>query len=236
MNLDWCLERLADADSLLDAIREARNKRESDKRRSLERELQVSLVPVRHIADALFVNFPWPVYSSTEALAPLISELRGELVWASEIDKNLEPTAPQLRADRFHPWVWNGARSLWDSGHRADAVLAAAKLVNAQLQNKVDRRDISDARLCAEAFSLADPKPHSARLRFPGDRSTESWKARQQGALELSKGAFTAIRNPLAHTDNSDMAEQQALELLAVFSVVARWIDECEVARAVQGD
>ncbi|MFJ2618984.1 TIGR02391 family protein [Glutamicibacter sp. NPDC087344] len=200
----------------------------------LSAQLEGLLVPVKAIAGELDVVEQWPSATSYTAWSRVIERIAGQLKWGEEIELNLQPNAPRLSANHLHPWVWDGARSLWDSGHFADAVLGAAKLVNARLQNKVGRRDISDSRLCAEAFSLTDAKPQGARLRFPGDRGTESWKARQQGALELSKGAFTAIRNPLAHTDNSDMDEQQALELLAVFSVVARWIDECEVQRASQ--
>lgn len=233
MNVEWCLARLDEAEQLINAVRFARYNRDADGMRLRESQLSTAMVPVKRIAARFDPQFNWPpAHASADLLLPGIAAIRGELNWAKEIKENLEPTAPQLAADRFHSWVWDGARSLWDSGHFADAVLAAAKHVNARLQNKICRRDISDSQLCGEAFALAEPKPQGARLRFNGDRSSESWKARQQGALELSKGAFKAIRNPLAHTDGSDMVEQEALELLAVFSVVARWIDECVVERA----
>ena len=37
---------------------------------------------------------------------------------------------------------------------RQEAVFAAARSVNARLQQKLDRHDVADAKLCREAFSL----------------------------------------------------------------------------------
>lgn len=162
----------------------------------------------------------------------VVQKIKGEMVYADELEANLGPSAPDLRVDRMHPWIWRAARSLWESGHYADAVETAAKKVNAELQNKLDRRNASDAGLCAEAFSLKPPTPTAARLRFPGDdRTDETWIARQEGALAMSRGAFMAIRNPLAHRGDEDMPEHHALEMLSVFSIIARWIEECSVER-----
>jgi hypothetical protein len=40
-----------------------------------------------------------------------------ELERQEEIRKNLGDDAPELSAAKLHPWVWNGASSLWQSGH-----------------------------------------------------------------------------------------------------------------------
>jgi hypothetical protein len=64
-----------------------------------------------------------------------------------ELDKNLRPTAPAIAADQLHPWVWDAARTFWDSKHYRAAVHQAALSINMHLQDKVDRRDISDYRL-----------------------------------------------------------------------------------------
>jgi hypothetical protein len=40
-----------------------------------------------------------------------------------------------------------------------------------------------------------------------------------------------AIRNPATHSTD-DLAEQEALEQLAVLSTLARWIDGCELVEA----
>jgi hypothetical protein len=47
--------------------------------------------------------------------------------------------------------------------------------------------------------------------------------------MEFGAGCFEAIRNLAAHVDGLHLSEQVALEQLAAFSLLARWIDECEV-------
>ena len=42
------------------------------------------------------------------------------------------------------------------------------------------------------------------------------------------------IRNISAHVDGLELTDQVALEQLAAFSVLARWIDECEGEIAVE--
>jgi hypothetical protein len=42
-------------------------------------------------------------------------------------------------------------------------------------------------------------------------------------------GAYAGIRNVAAHSHQPGWSDQQALEYLAVLSVVARWTDETEV-------
>ncbi|MFJ8158786.1 hypothetical protein [Streptomyces sp. NPDC094468] len=42
----------------------------------------------------------------------------------SEIREKLGDNAPQISAASLHPWAWEGARSLWQSGHYREAVTA----------------------------------------------------------------------------------------------------------------
>ncbi|MGH3922617.1 MAG: hypothetical protein ACRDTT_07075 [Pseudonocardiaceae bacterium] len=51
---------------------------------------------------------------------------------AAEIREKLGDNAPQLDASRLHPWIWEGARSLWRSGHYRDAIGAAAIKLNSE--------------------------------------------------------------------------------------------------------
>jgi Protein of unknown function (Hypoth_ymh) len=144
----------------------------------------------------------------------------------------MRPDSPDLVADELHAWVWEAAAALWNAGSMQEAVHAAARSVNARLQQKLGRRDLADARLCREAFSLSDPVHSQPRLRFPGDRRSETWRSRQNGGIQFGAGCFEGIRNPAAHEDRLELGEQVALEQLAAFSVLARWIDECEVETA----
>ncbi|MFD8203601.1 TIGR02391 family protein [Streptomyces sp. NPDC059701] len=140
----------------------------------------------------------------------------------------LAPDAPSLPADQFHPWVWDAARTFWESRHYRASVHAAATSINAHLQNKLSRRDLSDAKLVAEALSDKPPESGKPRLRVPGDKSDTAVQTRQRGALQLGQGAYSAFRNPAAH-ETGDLTEQEALEQLATFSVLARLIDICQV-------
>jgi uncharacterized protein (TIGR02391 family) len=151
---------------------------------------------------------------------------------AAEAREKMRPDSPDLVADQLHPWVWKAAAPLWEAGSRQEAVHAAARSVNARLQQKLGRHDKADAKLCREAFSLNDPTADQPRLRFAGNRSSETWRSRQQGALDFSAGCFEAIRNPAAHVYELDIPEQVAMEQLGALSLLARWIDACKVSRS----
>ncbi|MFB7829299.1 MULTISPECIES: TIGR02391 family protein [Streptomyces] len=145
---------------------------------------------------------------------------------AEELERFLRPTAPALSSDSLHPWVWEPARPLWTAGAHQEAVLSAARTVNARLQQKVQRHDISEADLVMQCFDLKDPQPAKPRLRVPGDdRSQPSWISAQEGAKFFGVGCFRAIRNLAAHLEKTSWSEQEALEYLAAFSALARWID-----------
>jgi hypothetical protein len=88
----------------------------------------------------------------------------------------------------MHPWVWETARPLWEIQQFRLALLNAATTINAQLQNRVGRRDISDANLIQECFSEKDPEPGKPRLRVPGDRTDKTAQNRRRGICQLALG------------------------------------------------
>ncbi|MEV6436290.1 TIGR02391 family protein [Streptomyces anulatus] len=149
-----------------------------------------------------------------------------------EFDSFRRARGPGLSADALHPWVWEPASPLWAAQAHQDAVLTAARKVNSRLQQKLSRHDIGEMDLCMQSFDLKQPTESKPRLRFDGDRSTPTWRARQEGAKYFSAGAFLGIRNLAAHQETVTWTEQEALEYLASFSVVARWIEECSVETA----
>jgi Protein of unknown function (Hypoth_ymh) len=137
---------------------------------------------------------------------------------------------PLTAPDDLHPWVWDAAKSRWQSGHRRDAIVAAAASLNDHLQHKVGRQDVSDDKLIQEVFSDKAPEPGKPRLRIPGDPRNLTVISRQQGALQFGLGCFRAIRNPAAH-ETREPGHQEALEQLAGLSVLARLIDGSDVLR-----
>jgi uncharacterized protein (TIGR02391 family) len=150
---------------------------------------------------------------------------REELLRAEEVEQNLGENAPELSAAELHPWIWSGASSLWQSGHYREAVEGAIRKLNAETQNKVGRRDVSETDLFKQAFSMDEAKPGKARLRRMKNDGSDTYKSVQRGAMSFAEGVFAGIRNPLSHEAEQELSEQEALEYLAALSVLARWVD-----------
>ncbi|KAB1884078.1 restriction endonuclease [Microbacterium maritypicum] len=146
----------------------------------------------------------------------------------AEIAARLGDNSPVLSASNLHPWVWEGARSLWQSGHFREAVRAASVKVNAETQNKLHRRDISETDLFKQALSNDPPTGSAHRLRPAGDDGGRTSLSLRRGIMAFAEGCYAGIRNPASH-DEGDLDEQAALEQLAALSVLARWVDEASV-------
>lgn len=157
--------------------------------------------------------------------------LIGDLTNREAILRHLKAPAPQISADQLHPWVWQAAASLWGTNHRREAVQAAATLINAETQTKVGRRDVSDADLMNQVFSKNDPEPGKPRLRWPGDQSDLRVQSMNNGLRGFASGVFRTVRNAATHNP-TDIPEQEALEQLSALSLLARWIEKCDVASA----
>ncbi|MBH0084345.1 TIGR02391 family protein [Salinibacterium sp. SWN167] len=156
-----------------------------------------------------------------------------QLERAEELRQKLGDNSPTLSASALHSWAWSGARSLWQSGHYREAVQAAAVKVNAETQNKLGRRDIAEAALFQLALSNDQPSANTPRLRPAGDDGGKTSLSVRRGIVALAEGAYGALRNPIGH-DEGELSEQNALEQLAVFSVLARAIDSASIERARQ--
>lgn len=152
----------------------------------------------------------------------------------AELLSRYDDGSPTIAASGFHPLIWQAASAQWSTGHRQEAVLAAAKAVNSQLQAKVERRDVSEVKLVREAFGSGPPKAGAPRLRFPSIPDQQTRESTEQGVLSFGVGCFQAIRNPVGHlpNDQHELGEQDALERLAALSLLARWIDEADVESA----
>lgn len=159
-----------------------------------------------------------------------VLQIRGFLSQQDDYRTIFATRGPQLSASALHPWVWDAAKHLWSDSHYRSAVANAATQIEIILQSKIGRANVSGSKLIGEAFSLTDPKPGKARLRFPGlDPSSERFRSAHLGAMHLGQGCFEGIRNWAAHTLEEE-DEQTALEFIATLSVFARWVDLATVA------
>jgi hypothetical protein len=166
-----------------------------------------------------------PMWREREAAHRAIAQLEAE----QELMDNLGSGAPQLDAATLHPWVWGSVQGLWGSGHYREAIGAAARAINAQAQAKLGRRDASEAKLLSDAFSTNAPASGHPRLRIIPDDGSDSFRSLQDGAGSFARGVYSAIRNPNAHEDGDELGESEALEQLAAFSILARWVDAAEI-------
>lgn len=141
--------------------------------------------------------------------------------------------SPQLRADQLHPTVWDAAKSLWRSNHRRQAVQAAAVSVNAALQDRIGRRDVSEGKAVQQAFTTEEPDEGKPRLRLTKDDGSDTYRSLHEGAVAFGTGCFKALRNPPAHDPSDELSEQEALEQLAAFSILARWVEDSELDDAI---
>ncbi|MBD3550850.1 TIGR02391 family protein [Streptomyces sp. SP18CM02] len=192
---------------------------------------------VEHILDRVLpvwrtAEWPQRQYSywrESEAATRAIAQLQAE----QELAENLGTNAPQLDASTLHPWVWGSVQGLWGSGHYRQAVGMAAVAVNAQAQAKIGRKDLSEWKLLTNAFGLKDPEPGEPRLRLAPKEDSDTWRSRHEGAAAFARGVYAGIRNPIAHEAGDELEENEALEQLAAFSILARWIDTATVEKAL---
>lgn len=238
MDVEWCRDRLQ---QYLDAVAAYWSHKDfpndSPEYREMERHHPTAQAILRSLAPG--DEFEIDRQGSVLAIKSVVLRGLGMLDDRAVLSSKLAPDAPLLAADRMHPWVWEPARPLREIQQFRQALLAAATAINAQLQAKVERRDISEDKLIQECFSEKDPELGKPRLQIPGDHADPTVQSRQRGAFQMALGCFWAIRNPAAHLaahDAGELNEQAAFEQLATLSTLARFLDECEVLKADEKD
>lgn len=170
----------------------------------------------RWIGETLVRRLVWELTEGDEARAKLGTE--GD-------------PRPFVEAEALHPWVWEAARPHWTSGNHDAAVWAAAINVNSRLQRKVNRRDIGEGQLVRESFSPDRPKPGMPRLRLCDPSNGKTFQDMHAGAGNFGQGLYSAIRNVISHVEPEEHSyrDAEAIEALAAFSLLARWIDRAEL-------
>ncbi len=138
---------------------------------------------------------------------------------------------PTVGAEAMHPAAWGPIARLWRDGHFREAVAAASESVVAMVKARTKRNDVSATDLWRQTFSDKDPRPGQPRLRWPGDPNDQDVKTMNSGLLSFAPGMQMTIRNSAAHS-LSELDEQAALERLSALSLLARWVDECDIVEA----
>jgi hypothetical protein len=166
----------------------------------------------------------WPYKTRRQVTSILL----GALDDAEAVEDHLGPVGPRLSAVQLHPWVLDASRSLWDDGHRREAIQAAATQLEIQMRAKLGQ-PAGSGRELSEAFSAAPPTPTMPRFRLPDlERGTEDFNSAHDGAKLYGMGCFQSIRNITTHRIDQP-PEDRALEMLAGLSLLARWVETASV-------
>lgn len=208
-----------DTNSRYKSLREVSAQTQSIIARVLDRNDVPSLL--RRVDDAYWVDAGIELAEHALAVTKTRSETRSKL----------GTNAPAMKADALHVTIWQAAAGRWESGHYSDAVQRAATALSGHVKDRTGRYELGDSDLVSQAFSLSPPQEGKPRLRWPGTDSDLTVKSMRTGLLNLSQGVFAAIRNTATHT-TVELPKQEALEQLATLSLLARWIDECELVHA----
>lgn len=233
MDVAYALSQLDEYKRLYERVplppEEVRQNRKTRPRGSAEELHNIDNV-VLAIAEATYGTAPRRVYGE------LVQTLIWELTQGEEVRQRLglDSPAPTFNATSMHPWVWDAAKPHWLSGNHDAAVWAAAVNVNSRLQQKVGRFNLGETKLLTEVFSVHPPEPNRPRLRLTDESNPDLFKDVHLGAAALGHGLYSAVRNPLNHVDAArhQIGEPEALEALAGFSLLSRWIDRASVAKA----
>jgi uncharacterized protein (TIGR02391 family) len=137
-------------------------------------------------------------------------------------------TPPTVDVAQMHPAVWGQAARLWRDEHYRQAVSAAADAVVQLVKSRTGRTDIEDTPLWQQTFSKDDAEPGKPRLRWAGVQTDKSVVSMNSGLRQFAAGAQMTIRNPATHGPG-EMTPQEAIERLSVLSLLARWVDQCDL-------
>jgi hypothetical protein len=156
-----------------------------------------------------------------------IVEATAILAQREELAAIVGPVGPRLVASHLHPVVWGAAAGLWDDGHLRAAVQTAATALEGLLQAVAGPAVSGEA--LAVLFSVGDPTAGSPRLRLRDvDPASKTWKSAHEGSAALVRGAFLGVRNLMSHPGWLDPTADEALEMLAVLSLVAHLVDRAD--------
>jgi Protein of unknown function (Hypoth_ymh) len=138
---------------------------------------------------------------------------------------------PTIGAAAMHPLIWGAAAPLWRDRHFRQAVGAAAEALIASVKVRTGRNDVAETDLWKQVLSSEPPAPGKPRLRWPGDPNDRNVKSMSDGLRQYAPGVQMTIRNMMIHV-HEELSEQPALERLAALSLLATWIDNCDLVEA----
>lgn len=186
-------------------------------RERVSRLLLVTVGPAHALYQEFLTTVTAPTRPAIEASIPI---LRGVLRLYSQV---LET---DLRFEHLlHETIREHAYEQFRIGHYRDAVFNSIVAVFDLLRDRTGLQ-LDGAALATQAFSVA--KPHIV----VGDISTENGRNEQVGFMMMLQGAYSAVRNPKAHTLRQETPSVVAAQYLVFASLLARRISEASIPSA----
>ena len=153
-------------------------------------------------------------YEIKDTIVPQIEELIDDY-----FSKQPSEAVPGNIIDFLHTKIIKNSYAQFRSRHFRDAVFNAFVAVFDLIREKT-KIDKDGTNLIGEVFSLSNPKLIFSSLK------NESGKDEQKGFMQILQGAYQGVRNPKAHSLESDLNEFKTVQYLIFASLLARRIDE----------
>lgn len=147
----------------------------------------------------------------------------------NKLRNHLEPTPPEPKDEYaflkslLHPTVIASSWLQFEAHQYRDAVLNAFVAIGDLIRSRTGLPQ-DGKQLIEQAFSLGSPKL------LLGNLATESGKNEQLGFLAMMVGAYTAIRNPKAHSLEHDLDVHKTIHYLFLASLLSRRIADAGLA------
>lgn len=135
------------------------------------------------------------------------------------IKKQPEGSVYLLGITQLHPKVIEASKSLFETGHYAQAIFEAFKAVNNSVKEKTSS-PLDGKDLMAKVFREENPIIKLNELK------TKSEKDEQEGFKFLFMGAMVGIRNPEAHDSVIQTDPNRTLEYLGFASLLMKRVEE----------
>lgn len=196
--------------------------------------------PIDPIANWFTMSAPKAVVSPHDirATAATVKGRLRQLI--DQADAEVESGIPAFAPSRLHPLIWSAAADHWTIHHYRVAVAEAAETLTSHWKARLDRQDVDATPFWQQTLSEGDPAPGRPKLVWPDQSDSKTAKGMRGGLpafgkvlAGLSVGLNLTVRNSAAH-DREEITEQEAMERLAAYSLLARFLDQCEIRQAVE--
>lgn len=193
------------------------------------------LGPVDPIANWPMMANPRAMFSPRD-LRIAVATVKGRLAaLVADAEAAEDAELPAFSPAQLHPVVWEAAAPYWLDNKRRVAVREASEALTRHWRTTLGRLDVDGTEFWQQTLSSGEPAARRPKLVWPGppyDKTTGSMRhgiAQVATSLtSLAAGLNLTVRNVTTHTGD-ELTEQDAMERLSAYSLLARLLDRCEV-------